>query len=196
MVQPWMSFGTSPSPRPLSGSLLVALSRIAPAEPDAPPSTENVVVTSTSLWFGGQRAPGLAEQATAGGVASIFSDAEPPPELPATSAAVHATSCVPSPETESGACALGVPRPSTAPAAAPVHVSAAIPFASSPDALPATGELTNQPFLPSGAGNVTWTTGAVVSIFADDAPVPVFPAASVAVQPMSWAPSPATLSEA
>jgi hypothetical protein len=110
--QPWMSFAVSPSPSPSSGSLLVAAERsAAPAEPETPPSTVTVVVTSTSLWFGGQSEGGEDEQTSAGGVASIFTVADAvesgaAPALPTPSVARQLTSCTPSPVTVSGALAL------------------------------------------------------------------------------------------
>ena len=55
-----MSPEVSPSPVPLSGSLLVTLTRVHVAGPQ-PPSLVTVAVTSTSLWLAGQSAAGVTE---------------------------------------------------------------------------------------------------------------------------------------
>src|SRR6266852_8446007 len=168
IAQSWRSFAVSPSPRPSSGSLLVAVVSVAPADPETPSTTEKVVVTATSLWFGGHSELGLAEQVTVGAVTSILTvavaiDPGPVPSFPTPSLAVQLISWVPSPETVSGTLALAVPTPVTVPTVAPVQTIAATLLGSPAVTVPVTGEWTNQPFLPSGAGNVTLTIGGVVS---------------------------------
>ena len=67
---PWISFGLSPSPRPLSGSLLVTEISVNPASPARASSTVTDAVTVTSLWFGDQMLFGLTLQNTVGAVPS------------------------------------------------------------------------------------------------------------------------------
>src|SRR6266403_4734771 len=57
----WMSFGSSPSPRPLSGSLLVIDSKVTAGFASQPSLVSSVAVIWTSLWFGGQRVSGDSE---------------------------------------------------------------------------------------------------------------------------------------
>src|SRR4051794_37065031 len=67
-----MSPTVSPSPRPLSASLLVTVLRADPAGRDSASVTWTATVTSTSLWFAGFRIFGLAVHVMAGGVLSIL----------------------------------------------------------------------------------------------------------------------------
>src|SRR5881394_2149083 len=74
---PWMSFAASPSPRPLSGSLLVADFSTKPVGPDPPSVTTTETVTFTILWFGGHNSDGLAAQVeNFGAVWSILNDVD------------------------------------------------------------------------------------------------------------------------
>ena len=54
-------------------------------------------------------------------LARLDTDPGPLPVLPTESVAVHAISCVPSPEIVSGALALVVPSPAFVPSCAPLH---------------------------------------------------------------------------
>src|SRR4051794_36342976 len=67
-----MSPTVSPSPRPLSASLLVTAVSVNPAGPDTTSVTLTVTVTSTSLWFAGLNTLGLAVHVITGGVLSIL----------------------------------------------------------------------------------------------------------------------------
>src|SRR3954465_11980331 len=67
-----MSPTVSPSPRPLSASLLVTDLSVNPAGPDRASVTWKATVTSTSLWFAGFRIFGLAVHVTTGAVLSIL----------------------------------------------------------------------------------------------------------------------------
>src|SRR5436853_7141476 len=74
---PWMSFGVSPSPMPLSGSLLVVDLSTKAAGPDPSSVTTRETVTSTMLWFGGHNTGGLAAQVeNFGAVWSILNDVD------------------------------------------------------------------------------------------------------------------------
>src|SRR5882672_4473859 len=53
-----MSFGSSPSPRPLSGSLLVIDTKVTAGFAPQPSLVSSVAVIWTSLWFGDQRVSG------------------------------------------------------------------------------------------------------------------------------------------
>src|SRR6266403_997670 len=62
----WMSFGSSPSPRPLSGSLLVIDSKVTAGFASQPSLVSSVAVIWTSLWFGDQRVSGDSETRNVG----------------------------------------------------------------------------------------------------------------------------------
>src|SRR5438477_11140160 len=68
----WISFAVSPSPRPLSGSLLVTLMILQ--LPATLPEHESLAKAATEIewyaWFGGQSTDSLAVAVTTGGVVS------------------------------------------------------------------------------------------------------------------------------
>src|SRR3954452_21034711 len=67
-----MSPAVSPSPRPLSASLLVTDLSVNPAGPDRASVTWTATVTLTGLWSAGFRLFGLAVHVTTGAVLSIL----------------------------------------------------------------------------------------------------------------------------
>src|SRR5688500_5060692 len=69
----WMSLAVSPSPRPLSGSLLVTLRIWQASVPPESQLSDTVVltVTVTILWLGGQRLDGLAVEDDVGACVSL-----------------------------------------------------------------------------------------------------------------------------
>src|SRR5947207_13230018 len=72
MFHPWMSLAVSPSPKPLSGSLLVVECNTNPFEPDKASLTFTAVVTAARLWFGGHSTFGDALHIKVGGVLSML----------------------------------------------------------------------------------------------------------------------------
>src|SRR5438093_1354690 len=62
----WMSFGSSPSPWPLSGSLLVMDSKVTAGFVSQLSLVSTVAVIWTSLWFGDQRVSGDSETRNVG----------------------------------------------------------------------------------------------------------------------------------
>ncbi len=60
-----------PSPKPFPGSLLVTEMILQVVSRSQLSNAETAMVTGTILWFGGQRAGGLAERLISGGVSSI-----------------------------------------------------------------------------------------------------------------------------
>jgi hypothetical protein len=94
---------------------------------------------------------------------SIFTVLESDPLLLELSVAVQLTLLVPWLETERLPLALVVPKPVTPLKVAPEQVSVATATLSVAVTVPVTGEVTNQPFLPSGVGKATLTLGGVVS---------------------------------
>jgi len=93
----------------------------------------------------------------------VFVEPGAAPLLPTLSVAVQTTLCVPSPETLRVAVAVGVPIPDSLLRLAPVQLIDITFEASLAVTVPVTGELLNQPLLPSGDGKVTNTEGGVVS---------------------------------
>src|SRR2546422_7631791 len=93
----WMSFVVSPSPTPLSGSLLVADTRTTRTAPRLSLAA-TVRMTSTIRWSGGQRIRGLAGTERTGGVLSTTHARVAGLEsaLPAASTARTANVCRPS----------------------------------------------------------------------------------------------------
>src|SRR5215217_6748421 len=71
MVQPLMSPGTSSRSVPLSASSLVTEASTNSPGPDIVSATLTFGRIVTSLWFGGHRLFGVAEQVTSGGVLSM-----------------------------------------------------------------------------------------------------------------------------
>src|SRR4051794_40468237 len=66
-----MSPAVSPSPSPLSGSLLAVDRSQKRSGPESPSVRDVATPTGTSLWFGGQSCEGDALHESAGGVLSI-----------------------------------------------------------------------------------------------------------------------------
>src|SRR5438105_1309598 len=91
----WISFTVSPSPRPLSGSFEVA--EQVTAGLGSQTSIELLLMlTATSLWFGGQSEAGDGARVSTGALVSTMVTLVLQPDLfPLPSVALHATWVVP-----------------------------------------------------------------------------------------------------
>src|SRR5262245_16963209 len=143
-----MSPGRSSSPRPLSGSLLVADCRVNPAGPETASWTVTEAVTATSRWSGGQSTAGVARQSIAGGTVSIFTVTETEVVSPAVFVARQVST---------------VPAVWLVSVAGSQPVALAMPDGSLTVQVTVTGTVVCQPLPPAGGDTWAVTTGGAVT---------------------------------
>src|SRR6266545_287220 len=111
-----MSRAVSPSPRPLSASLLLADTSAHADGPESASARSTLSATGISLWFGGQSVAGFAEHVRVGAVLSTSTAGDRNVAwLPARSTTVtSAVRARPSPPTTSGLVGVVDSTPDTA----------------------------------------------------------------------------------